>query len=101
MDASLDLGIPDHGEGFLRLVSLFKSEVAFPPQVCFEVSAHSGRVHFHLAKDGSRPLGLSLPLDLLLLKEESASIVDLLSALDRRSGCLIPPHKSSCALLNS
>ena len=32
----------------------------------FEVSGHSGRVHLHLAPDGSRPMGLSLPLEALL-----------------------------------
>ena len=29
-------------------------------QVWFEVSSHSGRIHFHTAEDGSQPLGLSV-----------------------------------------
>ena len=32
-------------------------------QVWFEVSAHTGRLHLHLAQDGSQPLGFSTPLD--------------------------------------
>jgi hypothetical protein len=54
-------------------------------QTCFEVSAHTGRVHFHLAEDGSNPLGLSLPLDLLLMAGTPSSLRDLLAALDNRS----------------
>jgi len=54
------------------------------PQVCFEVSAHTGRVHFHLAEDGGNPLGLSLPLDLLLMAGTPSSLQDLLTALDNR-----------------
>jgi hypothetical protein len=38
-----------------------------PLPVWFEVSGHTGRVHIHLAPGGTRPLGLSLPLELLLL----------------------------------
>ena len=60
-------------------------------QVCFEVSAHTGRVHFHLSADGARPLGLSLPLDILLLNEASATLQDLLAALDKRHEKLEPP----------
>ena len=55
-----------------------------PLQVCFEVSAHTGRVHFHLATDGSRPLGLSLPLELLLMEGRPASLESLLTAIDSR-----------------
>ena len=32
-------------------------------QVWFEVSPHTGRLHFHLAPDGSCPLGFSTPMD--------------------------------------
>ena len=32
-------------------------------QVWFEVSPHTGRLHLHLAPDGSSPLGFSVPLD--------------------------------------
>lgn len=34
-------------------------------QVWFEVSQHTGRVHLHLQPDGTRPLGLSIPLERL------------------------------------
>ncbi len=37
-----------------------------PEGLWFEVSGHSGRVHLHLSHDGSRPLGLSLPLGSLV-----------------------------------
>jgi hypothetical protein len=38
--------------------------------VWFEVSAHTNRLHYHLAPDGSRPLGLNVPMESLLLPEE-------------------------------
>jgi hypothetical protein len=38
-----------------------------PPPVWYEISAHTGRLHFHLAADGSEPLGLSVPMELLAL----------------------------------
>ena len=40
------------------------------PEVWFEVSKHTNRLHFHLAPDGSKPLGLNIPLEFLLLPEE-------------------------------
>ena len=55
--------------------------------------AHTGRVHFHAAEDGGSPLGLSLPLELLLVPPEEgtpATLEALLGALERRcarSGC--------------
>lgn len=33
------------------------------PAVWFEVGPHTGRLHFHGAADGSRPLGLNAPLE--------------------------------------
>ena len=56
-------------------------------QVWFEVSAHTSRVHFHANKDGSRPLGLSLPIGCLQDTETSANVQDLLEALDKRCAC--------------
>lgn len=56
-------------------------------QVWFEVSAHTGRAHFHAAADGSAPLGLSLPLELLQLAAQPplpAALAQLLDALDAR-----------------
>lgn len=56
-------------------------------QVWFEVSPHTGRVHFHGAESGSRMLGLSLPMELLSLPEEQGTpttIVELLQALKDR-----------------
>ena len=53
-------------------------------QVWFEVSAHTSRLHFHAAKDGSAPLGLSLPMGMLSGSDVSASLQDLLCALDTR-----------------
>lgn len=55
-------------------------------QVWFEVSPHTSRVYFHLAEDGSQPLGLSLPLDLLRMPPQPppASIVELLEAAEAR-----------------
>ncbi len=50
----------------------------------FEVSAHTGRVHFHGAPDGSRMLGLSLPMELLSLPDGQGApttIVELLQAV--------------------
>ena len=53
-------------------------------QVWFEVSAHTSRLHFHAAKDGSAPFGLSLPMGALQGTGVSASLQDLLQALDTR-----------------
>jgi hypothetical protein len=36
--------------------------------IYFEVSAHTGRLQLHISCDGSRPLGLSAPMELLLLE---------------------------------
>jgi hypothetical protein len=43
------------------------------PEVWFEVSPFTSRLHFHLAADGGCPLGLSLPLELLTLQREGCS----------------------------
>ena len=62
------------------------------PQVWFEVSAHTNRVHFHAAADGSAPLGLSLPLELLQLAAQAElppALSELLDAIDRRCACLM------------
>ncbi|KAK9866369.1 hypothetical protein WJX84_005962 [Apatococcus fuscideae] len=54
-------------------------------KVWFEVSANTGRVHMHMAADGSRMLGLSLPLELLLMGEgPSVTLQDIYRALDTR-----------------
>ena len=41
-----------------------------------------------MAEDGSQPLGLSLPLDLLLMPGTPSSLEALLTALDERSDTL-------------
>lgn len=62
-------------------------------EVCFQMSRHTNRVHV-LGKDGD-PLGLSLPLDLLLLPGLPASLLDILEAL--HAGCPSPALlASSC-----
>ena len=72
-------------------------------QVWFEVSAHTSRVHFHADKDGGRPLGLSLPIGCLQETETSASVKDLLEALDKRFAeprtSAARPLLSKCLLL--
>lgn len=51
----------------------------------FEVSQNTGRVHMHQAADGSSMLGLSLPMELLLMEEgPSATLDDMYRALDSR-----------------
>ncbi|KAK9812930.1 hypothetical protein WJX72_005929 [[Myrmecia] bisecta] len=54
------------------------------PKVWFEVSANTNRVHFHSKPNGSAPLGLSLPLELLQMPGTPATLADLLQALDNR-----------------
>ncbi|EFJ47804.1 hypothetical protein VOLCADRAFT_91788 [Volvox carteri f. nagariensis] len=44
----------------------------------FEVSCHTSRVHLHLAPDGSRPVGLSLPVELLRNHPQSAMLKSIL-----------------------
>ena len=64
-------------------------------QVWFEASAHTSRLHFHAAQDGSAPLGLSLPMGTLQGLGMSASLQDLLQALDTRqvlAFCVCPWH---------
>ena len=55
-------------------------------QVWFEVSAHTGRVHFHGAPDGSAPEGLSLPMELLQVRSirPAQQLVYPKSALEQR-----------------
>ena len=53
-----------------------------PPAVWYEVSAHTSRLHFHLAADGGRPMGLNLPIDLLLLNQSTA-LQDLAQAWEK------------------
>ncbi|KAL0027354.1 hypothetical protein WJX79_003195 [Trebouxia sp. C0005] len=55
------------------------------PSVWFEVSPHTSRLHFHAAKDGSDPFGLSLPMGALQGTGVSASLQELLQAVDTRS----------------
>lgn len=50
----------------------------------FEVSANTNRMHFHGAEDGSRPLGLNLPMELLLMEGVSATVEALLLAVEKR-----------------
>ena len=58
-------------------------------QVWFEVSAHTGRVHFHSTENGTAPLGLSMPMGMLQGSTLTASLQDLLHALDTRYICLL------------
>ena len=51
-------------------------------QVWFEVSQNTNRVHFNGAMDGSRPLGMSLPMELLEMPGLPALLAELLPALD-------------------
>ena len=55
-----------------------------PSQAYFEVSKNTGRIHFHLEEDGGKPLGLSLPAELLSMSGTSETINNLLEALDGR-----------------
>lgn len=48
-----------------------------PGQVWFEVSKHSGRVHIHSDASGTRPLGLSIPLETLLAEEGEHTLQEL------------------------
>jgi hypothetical protein len=48
--------------------------------VWFEVSGHTNRLHYHLAPDGSKPLGLNLPLEWLSLPEEQGNLQQLVHA---------------------
>lgn len=67
--------------------SAFRSTPS-PVQVFFEVSAHTSRIHFHAAADGSQPLHFSLHVSLLLMHPTPASVAGILSALERR--CTTP-----------
>ncbi len=58
-------------------------------KVWFEVSPHTSRLHFHAAKDGSAPFGLSLPMGALQGTGVSASLQDLLQALDTRQALVL------------
>ena len=58
-------------------------------QVWFEVSAHTSRVHFHGSDDGTALLGLSMPMGMLQGTTLSASLQDLLHALETRYACLL------------
>ena len=66
----------------------------------FEVSAHTARVHFHAAPDGSAPLRLSLPLE-CLVAEDSPLLVDLRRAVAVReavaSAIVVTPAHAAAA----
>ncbi len=63
-----------------------------------QVSAHTGRVHLHLAPDGSRPAGLSLPLELLLVgTQRSGLLKGLLQQHADRCGCVPELTRKYCA----
>ncbi|KAK9844937.1 hypothetical protein WJX74_008894 [Apatococcus lobatus] len=54
-------------------------------KVWFEVSQNTGRVHMHHAVDGSAMLGLSLPMELLLMEDgPCATLANIYHALDCR-----------------
>ncbi|GAB4813573.1 hypothetical protein N2152v2_000619 [Parachlorella kessleri] len=50
-------------------------------EVWFEVSTNTGRVHFHAAPDGARPLLLSLPMEALAGPHDSPLIDELLQSV--------------------
>ncbi len=59
------------------------------------MSADTNRMHFHAAADGSAPLELSLPLELLQLAATAAlptALVELLDAIDRRCAQTAPSN---------
>ena len=61
------------------------------PEVWFEVSGTTGRVHLHAAADGSAPLGLSIPAETLLARGGASPLLeDLLKAVDKRCAPSFP-----------
>ena len=66
-------------------------------QVWFEVSAHTGRVHFHGASDGSAPAGLSLPMELLQVRGIYPYKIAMSPCSVQRSATMLGAH----ALLHS
>ena len=61
-------------------------------QVYFEMGLHTNRVHFHAKDDGSKLLGLSLPIDLLsapVTEAGPSTIQDLLKHLENRCSCTL------------
>lgn len=58
--------------------------------VWFEVSATTGRIHFHGSADGSALLGLSLPAETLLARNGPSPLLEeLLDVVDKR--CALTP----------
>ena len=46
------------------------------PEVWFEVSPNTGRVHLHAAADGAAPLGLSIPFRALLARNDPQPVLE-------------------------
>ena len=64
------------------------SGVAEPdPDIWFEVSPNTGRVHLHAAADGAAPFGLSIPVRALLARNDPEPLLEeLVKAVESRSG---------------
>jgi len=55
------------------------------PDVWFEVSPNTGRVHLHAAADGSEPFGLSIPVRALLARNDPEPLLEeLVKAVESR-----------------
>ena len=55
------------------------------PEVWFEVSPNTGRVHLHAAADGSEPFGLSIPVRALLARNDPELLLEeLVKAVESR-----------------
>ena len=56
------------------------------PEVWFEVSPNTGRVHLHAVADGSEPFGLSVPVRALLARNDPEPLLEeLVRAVESRS----------------
>ena len=76
---------PADAEATSILATAARGSAQPDPDVWFEVSPNTGRVHLHVAVDGSEPLGLNIPVRALLARKEPQPLLEeLVKAINSR-----------------
>lgn len=80
----------------LEQLAFIIAAIRLSPQVWFEVSGNTSRVHLHAAPDGTAPLRLSLPMEALLVGD-SPPLEELLQAVGQCKKQLLQQNQPQCS----